>query len=91
MKGMILKYYQLDLYIDHLSIPRLIYLNTSHSLIQNIITTQLHLSDICTLLVVDFRNNKLVQIHFLKYSIFTKIIYLDVSFNIFISFHCIRR
>ena len=82
VKGIMLKYSQPNLYIDYLSIPGLVYVNTSHSLIQNITTLQLNFSDTCTLLVVDFSHNKLLRIHFLKYSIFTKIVYLDVSFNL---------
>ena len=82
VKGIILKYSEYDLYVDHLNMPFLIYLNTSHSSIKNINNKQLQLSDICTLLVVDFSYNKLMQINFLNYSIFTKIVYFDVSHNL---------
>ena len=79
-KGLTLTGIQYTLYVHNLHIYGLVYMNASYCQISKINDSQ-QTNAQSFILIADFKQNDLIEIQFLKASIFRNIIYLDLSFN----------
>ena len=81
VKGLLLKGLQRELFVHHLRFQGLVYLNVSFCGIANIFYLKNESMVKTYIVIADFKNNYLVSIDFLKASIFSNLIYLELSFN----------
>ena len=81
IKGLILKGVQKQLFINNIFISRLVYLNVSYCVIENILPSRIKYSVPSFILIASFLQNKLTDANFLSASIFQNIVFLDLSFN----------
>ena len=81
IKGLILKGVQKQLFINTFFISRLVYLNVSYCVIENILPPRIKYSVPSFIIIASFLQNKLTDANFLSASIFQNILFLDLSFN----------
>ena len=80
-KALIIKGTHEVLITDELEIIGLLFLNISNCKLSNITSSHGSIAQFF-IIIADLSKNRLTHIHFLKYHVFRKVVFLDLSFNI---------
>ena len=81
IKGLILRGIQQRILINNIYLSRLVYLNASLCGIENIWYSKNKIELNLFIIVASFMHNKLIEVTFIRASIFTNVVYLDLSYN----------